>query len=267
MRFCVTFTPTLMRASPVIWATRPAAQNAAWCQRLEAAGFAVIAAPLMGIRPLVDHASENALKQQLLELDRFDHLIFVSQNAVHYGVAWIQRYWPQWPVRQQVFAVGRKTAEVLAREVPEVHCPGGNMDSDALLMLPQLQQVAGHKVLILRGQGGLPRMGEVLTSRGAQVHYCELYQRVPEELSRAAVHSLQEAAGKGLAVPVFSGETLTLLADRCAEWACAPQTLALVVPGERVAKLADELGFTTQQLAANASEDAMLAALLRLVAH
>lgn len=245
-----------------VWATRPEAQNKAWCKRLNAAGFATLEAPLLAITPVTGDAAQN-IKNKILRLDEFNILIFVSQNAVQLGVSWVEQYWPQWPVQQTSIAVGVKTAALLRESVADALCPQGTMDSDAVLAMPCLQQVNGLKVLVFRGLGGLPRLGEALTARGAQVEYCELYQRTGVQLGDAQAKLVRERfVDTRSIVSIFSGETLQNLHLTLAQLGVAPAQVTVLVPGERVAGLALELGFKRTVHAYNASEEVMLQALL-----
>ncbi len=237
-----------------------------WAQLLENAGFPVVEAPLMVIEPVSEPIALQAVRDLMLNFDQFQKVIFVSQNAVQVAFGWLEDYWPQLPVGVQYFAVGTKTAEAVAAYGVEAAFPDHTMDSDALLALPALQSVWGEKILICRGRGGLPRMGEVLHQRGAIVRYCELYER---RLPATALDDVMAAwqgtqANEADIVPVFSGETLQHLVTVLDRLGVGGRALRLVVPGRRVAELAASLGFGTVVSAANASEPAMLEALLAL---
>lgn len=247
---------------PLIWASRPRHQNDAWCDYLRQAGYDFLDAPLMAIKPVDDRASLEAIKSEILKLDEYAFAIFVSQNAVAYAMPWVDRYWPQWPYGQTVLAIGNKTAAALADAAPEVVSPRGVMDTAALMALPALETIRNKKILIFRGQGGLPTMAEALTNRGAVVRYCELYRRAAADISAADSDRLKAAITEAkVAIPVFSGETLKLLTRRLKLWQLSPQPLTLVVPGLRVAKLAKTLSYGTILVAENATQESMLAAL------
>jgi uroporphyrinogen-III synthase len=80
--------------------------------------------------------------------------------------------------RHQVFAVGPGTARALqAHGLDSIITPDGQ-DSEALLALPQLADVAGKRVVIVRGVGGRALLADTLRARGAQVDFMECYRRM-----------------------------------------------------------------------------------------
>lgn len=241
--------------------TRPQAQVGAWRDCLTAAGIASVSVPLLAIEPVSAAAEIQAVKNIVLDFDQYQLAIFVSQNAVTYGGDWLDRYWPELPVGIQYLAVGRVTAAKLRTLGVQVQEAGAAMNSEALLALPALQQVRGQKVVIFRGRGGRPLLGDELQRRGALVDYCELYHR---RLPGGAAEQLAATApGPGDVFSVHSGETLNNLCQllNAAREPGLFQTPVLV-PGDRVATLALEAGFKTVVKADNASDEAMLAALL-----
>lgn len=243
-----------------VWATRPLDQNFEWHGTLADQGFSVIDVPLLAISPVADTEGVQAIKNVILNLDQFQKIIFVSQNAVHAAFNWIEDFWPQLPQGLEYYAVGTKTAASVRAHEVEVVAAESSMDSDELLALEQMQQVWGERVLICRGRGGLPRIGEVLRERGAMVRYCELYERgLPSEAFRAAEQALANEAKRDI-VAVFSGETLRNLTTVLEQNNWQSRDLPLVVPGKRVAQLAQSQGFSRVYTAVNASEPAMLEA-------
>ncbi|WP_255874073.1 uroporphyrinogen-III synthase [Microbulbifer elongatus] len=243
--------------------TRPSHQSAAWQQRLEAEGALVDSIPLLEIVPVQDAAARQAIKNLIMDFDQFDHAIFVSQNAVHGAFDWLDDYWPQLPLGPRYYAVGAATARAIRQRGAEPEaCAGDTMDSEALLSLPTLQNPAGERVIIFRGQGGRPLMGKTLTERGARLDYCELYQRL---LPTPAQEQLRQYRHIPDATTLHSGETLEnfhrLLGNLDAEQRRALLTQPVILPSQRVADRARALGFTNAVAATNAGNTAMLAAL------
>lgn len=249
-----------------IWATRPAAHNPAWIEQLQHLGFEVFNFPLLAINPLADADSQQAIKSLVLDFDQFDKVIFVSQNAVQHAFNWLHDYWPQLPVGISYFAVGDKTARALEAQGISAQVACG-MTSEALLSLPALSEVWGHKILICRGRGGLPKLGESLHQRGACVRYLELYERLmPANAHQQLLDQLPRLPARDLLV-AFSGETLHNLVTLFARHPSLPWANPLLVPGKRVEELARQLGFEQVICAANASEAAMLKSLVDFCHH
>ncbi len=254
-------------------ACRPQAQNHSWCALLEQQGFQAVELPLMEVADLCQADAKRAIKDIILKLDEFDILIFISQNAVSYAFEWIEDFWPQLPVKQKLFAIGRKTAQCIRekseRAYPEMlDCldnslmsASGSMNSEALLELDDLRQVNGKKVLIFKGKAGRTHIKSVLTERGAKVETCELYERsLPEDaINQFPALNIQSDTD---VISLFSGETLenlnqVLIANKYEN----KQKLRLLLPGERVKDQAIKLGFKNIFQAVNASEESMLEAL------
>lgn len=249
--------------SPLFWSTRPSHQNTLWQQQLSTLGETV-ALPLLEIVPISSEAAQQAIKRLVLDLDQFEHVLFVSQNAVAHAFDWLDRYWPQMPAGIQFYAVGSKTAEAVRSHQADVIECGEAMNSEALLALPSLQQVSHQKVLICRGQGGRPKLAEVLEQRGAKVSYCELYQRTLPNKAAQQCAALPE--NRQHIIPLFSGETLQNLLLALPSTMNKHET-TLIVPAQRVATQAREAGFSNVTVAANASQDAMLAATRQCLTH
>ncbi|WP_445359307.1 uroporphyrinogen-III synthase [Microbulbifer sp. ANSA005] len=239
-----------------ILSTRPTQQADNWCALLRGLGAQVDNIPMLGIEPIEDQAAIQAIKNSILDFDQTDVAIFVSQNAVRYGVDWLEDYWPQLPQGPRFLAIGAATASALEKRGIPCEQSGNTMNSEELLRLPWLQQLDGKRVLIFRGSGGRPLIGDTLSDRGARVTYCELYRRV---LPPEAATSLAEYKFQPDIISVHSGETLDNLVT------CIRQinrnTLfetALICPSIRVANRANELGFARCYSALNAGDNAML---------
>jgi uroporphyrinogen-III synthase len=125
------------------------------------------------------------------------------------------------------------------------------------LALPELQDVAGHRVAILRGDNGRELLGDTLKVRGAQVDYITCYQRSKPQLEASDLL----AAGPD-AITVTSSEALGHL------WQMVEESdrdrlaiIPLFVPHARIAELARQQGW--RHVAVTSSgDDGMLAALI-----
>ena len=243
--------------------TRPVHQSAGWRQLLESRGVHVDSIPLLEIAPVQEPGAVQAVKGRILDFDQFEHAIFVSQNAVQFGFDWLDDYWPQLPQGPRYYAIGAATARAIRQRGAEPEaCAGDTMDSEALLALPSLQNPHGERVIIFRGQGGRPLIGDTLESRGARIDYCELYQRL---LPASAQQQLRDYAQTPDAITLHSGETLDnfhqALTAVDAERRAALMACPLILPSQRVATRARAHGFTNGFAAINAGDTAMLAAL------
>jgi uroporphyrinogen-III synthase len=255
--------------------TRPADQAKAWCETLAQEGAQAVAVPMLELVPVSAPEQVQALKARVLDFDLYQKVIFVSRNAVSHAMEWLDTYWPQLPVGIEYFAVGSSTAGALKELGLPAQAPGGAMNSEVLLEDPALQpaQVAGQRVLIFRGVGGRPHLGQVLSERGARVDYAELYERLmPARAAEQLIEAFSDpnAWRQKQIVALHSGESLhnyRKLLDQIAEDASRntlAQTLMRVpvlVPGERVAQLARELGFEQVLTAENATDASMLSTL------
>ncbi|MBI5919629.1 MAG: uroporphyrinogen-III synthase [Nitrosomonadales bacterium] len=162
--------------------TRPREQAAALARHIQHLGGSPILFPLLEISPPADPRPLEAL---LVRLPDFQLAIFISPNAVRFAMAAI-RADGDLPSSLRVATVGQGSAKAL-RElgVASVIAPQDKFDSEALLALPELQDVAGWRVVIFRGDGGRELLGDTLKARGAGVEYAECYHRAKPQQDTA----------------------------------------------------------------------------------
>jgi uroporphyrinogen-III synthase len=224
-----------------ILVTRPAGQAGGLTAMIRQAGGEPLEIPALEIRDLADLTSFHAVADQL---ETYDCAIFVSRNAVRKALALLeQRRGRPWPARLRVAAIGAGSREELvSRGFSGVIAPGGPSDSEALLALPELREVAGMRIAIFRGEGGRALLGETLAARGARVDYAACYRRALPVASGALLAAAWEI-GKVDAVLVSSAEGLGNLLEMLG--GDGPRRLAgvaLFVPHGRVAREAVRLG-------------------------
>ena len=243
---------------------RPHTQGQQWAKKLEAMGATVSLQPMMDIVPLTDEASEREIINHILGFAEYQKVIFISQNAVTYGLQWLDQYWPQLPIDVEFFAIGKATAALLEEQMQAGvlhYSPEQAMNSEALLAHPELQDVAEEKILIFRGKNGREYLAEQLMARGAIVAYCDLYQR-QSPLDIMPLADDFRRTHKQAVLAVHSGETLANVCEKITteDVAWLKQQIVLL-PGERVADMACQMGFAHVITAENATHESMVAAL------
>jgi uroporphyrinogen-III synthase len=83
--------------------------------------------------------------------------------------------------------------------------PAAGADSEALLAMPQLADMAGKRILIFRGEGGRELLGDALAARGASVAFAQCYRRTRPQTDFGPLL----AGWNGVdAVTIFSAEAL-----------------------------------------------------------
>lgn len=234
--------------------TRPREQAARLTQYIERFGGRALLFPLLEIAPAADQAN---LREQISRIAQFDLAIFISPNAVQYGMAAIHAA-GDLPTTLKIATVGQGSAKAL-RElgIADIITPTENFDSEGLLALPELQNTAGWRVLILRGDGGRKLLGNTLKARGAIVEYVTCYQRSKPQLDAVAL--LNDAPD---VITVTSSEALGHL------WQILDDTrrdnvhdTPLFVSHKRIAELAHQQGWR-QVLLTGAGDDGLVSGLV-----
>lgn len=240
--------------------TRPAHQAARLSALLSALGVLVSRVPAMAIEPLMGEAELQHIRQCLQRLQQFDRIIFVSVNAAEQALAHAAQLALEWPEAERLFTVGQSSADFLADAGLCARFPQTRMDSEGLLALPAMQEVAGKQVLVFRGRGGRELIADTLRARGAVVESCELYQRVAPPESAAALAMLGLDFDVLLANSAESLQNILSLVE--VDRQKGYKQKYVVVPGERVAEKARALGFQRIITAANATDVAVVEALI-----
>lgn len=239
-----------MNATPLqgikIAVTRPAGQAEPLCRLIETAGGVAIRYPVLDIE-FIEHSAE--LAQLTEQIGNYDYAIFISANAVRGAARWLPT---ALPVHIQLAAVGKRTADVMHQYWPRpILTPETQYNSEALLALPELQSIAGKRIIIFRGDGGRELLAETLRQRGAVVDYAEVYHR---QQTQGNIQQLQHQAPD--LIVVTSNEGLQNLYDQTEgpsrTWLLEQQ---LIVISERGARRAQELGFRRTAIVTESTDD------------
>jgi uroporphyrinogen-III synthase len=216
--------------------TRPRAQAVGLAGRIEDAGGKALLFPLLEIEAVSDN---QALREQLSRLEKSDLAIFISPNAVRYGLS-AMRAGGALPAALKIASVGQGSAKALREMgIEHVIAPTERFDSEGLLALAELHDVAGKQVMILRGDGGRELLGDTLKARGANVEYVTCYLR-----SKPDVEVGELLAATPNAITVTSSEALNYLWEMLEEAGRARlATVPLFVPHDRIAHAARQQGW------------------------
>lgn len=272
--------------------TRPRGQAKNLAQRIMQAGGQTTLFPLLEISPVLDPQSLHAL---IARLHEFNLAIFVSPNAVRYGMEAIitasnavsssqlsspgffpladgsdisnkaeghanvsTKQYNALPATLKIATVGQGSVRALRDYgVTHVIAPQDRFDSEALLALPELKQTAGWRVVIFRGNGGRKLLGDTLNARGAEVEYATCYQRAKPHQDASML-----IAANPDAITVTSSEALGYLWDMLDS--TAKKQLAAVplfVPHARIAETAHNLGWSEVVLTGE-GDDGLISSLI-----
>ena len=216
--------------------TRPIDQAKKLTKLIENAGGLPILFPLIAITPLNDYSEFEAV---INEIDGFEWAIFISSNAVQNGMPRLVKHGI--PANLKFATIGPVTAaELNTFGIKQVLTPCIRFDSEALLALPEMQNMQGKKVMLFRGIGGRDVLGDTLKSRGAQVTFAECYQRVNPQTNcdlLAQLYSEKKLHG----IVVTSSEAMRYLLDLAndADWL---KNITLFVNHARIADLPIQKG-------------------------
>lgn len=220
--------------------TRPEEQAEALCALIEQAGGKATKLPLQKIVPPED---VQPVVKKLSAAAKYDWAIFCSINSVKQALA-LHAADAGWPAN--LACVGASTARTLEEcGLTADAVPSSGSSSEDLLELDVFEDVHEKRILIVKGKGGRDLMAKTLSARGAQVDELAVYRRAPVELQSADVEALAQEHD---VIVITSGEALERLADATESSKATVFRTQLLVPSQRVANIAEELGFISRPL-------------------
>lgn len=236
--------------------TRPQEKGRVLAQKLTKLGISASHQALFSYQALAD---QSEIKQSLA-LSPNPIVIFVSVPAVNYAhLSWPLQHWQY----HSVIAVGTATKKALQQYgLDQVVCPIEH-NSEGVLALPELTEVNGRQIIIIRGNGGRELIAETLIRRGAKVNYLESYQRIWLSLPRDIPQQWQ---AKQINCMVITSNALLeriieVLAPLDEFW---QKSCLYVVASERIAAKAKALGLHRVINARGADDQAITGTLLNL---
>ena len=238
--------------------TRPSHQSHALTSAIESHGGKAVHFPAIEILP----RNAAAVIEDAYRLAAPDIAIFISSNAVLHGL--------QYAEGARIAVVGPATAEAVAGAGQAVDImPGDGFDSEHLLAMAELFDVAGKRVRIIRGQDGRELLADTLRARGAEVDYLSVYERSLPLYRADEVEALlaEWKAGRVNVVTIMSVASLSNLVSLLPDAAIPMlKRTPLVTPAERVLKqVLDQLPDMPATLADAPDADAMVRGIVRAI--
>ncbi len=219
--------------------TRPAPDNQQLAELLRHKGAIPILCPTLEIVPL-DCAS--ILQTITATLNHYTAAIFVSRAAASQVLPYIMQYWSP-AARQRLIwaAMGAGCAQALqAAGITNIVYPSAGIGGAALLPMLLPHCPPQSKVVIFKGEGGLPELQTGLRTAQIEITEINCYRRVKLDITPDVAAALDQY---GVDVMIAtSGESLAQLRHMLEKW---PQILSkpLIVVSSRLRELALQLGF------------------------
>lgn len=236
--------------------TRPAHQAENLSRLIEEWGGVAFRFPTLAIVPLDNSCT---IQNTLAHLDRYQWLVFISANAVTMHSYYSDGVKIEQFKSVRIAAIGKATALALAQAgLPVDLVPESGYNTEALLAMPQMQQMKGQSCLIIRGEGGREELATTLRSRGATVEYLDVYKRIIPALDSSQV-SLLLAQDKLDVITATSGDALQNLLIMLEEKNHQQLfEVPLVVISNRIRQIAADMGFKRIAVTNSPSDAAIL---------
>ena len=243
--------------------TRPEHQAENLSRLIEEQGGIAVRFPTLEI---VATDNVDRIKDALANPDLFQWVIFISANAVNFALkangGKIAR-----TKSVRFAAVGQATAQAMTMAGLTVDLvPDNGYNSEALLAMPQLQQVEGQHVLIVRGESGREQLATTLRNRGAEVNYLEVYKRVIPRIDSSSVVKLlaQHSLDVITVTSVEALQNLNLMLDEKNNNKLL-SLIPLVVVSDRIGQQAFDMGFNRVTVTSSPIDTAILETVITCV--
>lgn len=221
-----------------VWITRTEPGASKLAATLKSAGLHPVVAPVLTVRAL-----NNPCPTQTIDI-----WVFVSVHAVVNALS------NGWTPQGQAVAVGPTTASVLTEVCSEVLVPKTH-NSEGLFDLIRRTFPASTSVCIVKGSDGRPDLAEWLKRIGFSITNWPVYEQIPSDcaVEVKCVDYVIASSASALA-PIY--EQLKI------QDATAEDQATIVVPSDRIASRAHDMGFANVIQSDGASSQSVLDALL-----
>lgn len=159
----------------------------------------MIALPCVQSYPL-----DVSLHSAIVDFDRFDHVVVTSPESARLLIDAVALRWAQWPAKQQFWAVGVGTSELLKDELHRVRTapsPG----SKSLMHLMRSEILPESRLLIVSGKGSGRQFDQLNPALLDPVTHLELFELVPHfDLGNSSIDEVDGVVhGSALLVRAF----------------------------------------------------------------
>jgi len=141
-------------------------------------GHSVSELQLLTMKPV---QSAKTRFSSLLESQTYTDIVFVSPAAVEFSADFLK---PNDFKDVNFFAVGKGTADSFCNtqaSAPNITYPEAAAGAEALLDLPEMENLVGRRFLIVTGEDGKSLLAEKILSGSAKVDVLECYQRTKSD--------------------------------------------------------------------------------------
>jgi len=244
--------------------TRPVEQAAELAALIERSGGRTVIFPTIeiGSRRFTD-----LMSRRVQGIESADWAIFISIHAVRFGLQCARLAGVSLD-KTRIASMGAATTQALVHAGKNValECPPPP-GSESLLSTPEMGNVKGKIICIIRGAGGRELLGSTLRKRGALVEYIECYERrCPEVPVDALVETFDHEQAVVIVTTSVSGleNLIKMLRRHSHENVMGAR---LVVAGDRQLREARRMGWRGRVAAArDAGNIAILEKLSELTA-
>lgn len=208
--------------------------------------------------------SLTSLIQATEQLNSFDIAVFISPNAVDKTLPLLRRSWPILPKHLKIACVGAGTAKALANyQITVDFYPKARFNSEELINLSELKNIAGKRIVLFKGEGGKPLLADTLQQRGATVYKAIAYKRACPRINIEPLLKRWESAAIDIIVSTSQEALNNFIRLIGKRGRILLQNTPLLVISPSMEQAAKQLGLTKIILAENATDQAIITSLIQ----